>query len=92
MINPNATSSMYAEVLSVSTSRDGSLNLKVLTISGHELSELGFIYHKSIKVGDLVKVEIGFSIMSDRYGVKAVRKMNKNSSAKTRVLNLLARY
>lgn len=80
MINPNATSLHYGRVIEVSRSKgNNSLTLKVLLASGHMVEELGFIYHKTIKAGDLVACVIGFSIMSDRYGVKNIRRLRRDN-------------
>lgn len=79
MINPNATSRMYGEVLELKRSRaNGSLAVMVRLISGQVLHELGFIYHKSLKVGDKVVCDIGYSITSDRYGIRAIRRQRKD--------------
>ncbi len=90
MINPNATSKHFGRVVEVSRSRSNdSLNIKVLLESGHMVEELGFIYHKTVSIGDLVAVVIGFSIMTDRYGIKHVAKLTKRNkkyaSVETRV-------
>lgn len=78
MLNPNHVSKMYGEVISLSRSPDGSLNISVRMISGHILNELGFIRHKTLAVGDQVTCEIGYSITSDRYGIKGIRKTRKD--------------
>ena len=85
MINPNATSNHYGRVVELSRSYNGSLNIKVLLESGHMVEELGFIYHKTVAVGDLVSVVIGFSIMSDRYGIKHVTKLQRRNKLYGRV-------
>jgi len=86
MINPNATSVHYGRVIEVSRSRsNGSLNIKVLLESGHMLEELGFVYHKTVKAGDLVRCIIGFSIMTDRFGVKHISKLRKDNRLYQRV-------
>lgn len=80
MINPDATSRHYGRVVSLSRSRcNDSLNVEILLESGHLINELGFVYHKTLKVGDLVEVIVGFSIMSDRYGARWVRKMQRRN-------------
>jgi hypothetical protein len=80
MINPNATSTHYGRVITVTRSRcDDSLNIQIMLESGHLINELGFIYHKTVACGDLVQVTLGFSIMSDRYGAKWIRKMQRRN-------------
>lgn len=83
MINPSATSKHFGRVIEISRSSDGSLNIQVLLESGHVLEELGFVYHKTVSLGDLVSVTVGFSIVGDRYGIKKISKVtqrNKNYS------------
>ena len=80
MINPNVTSQHFGRVIEVSRSRsDASLTIKVLLESGHLVEELGFVYHKTIKAGDLVACTVGFSIVSDRYGVKRISKLQRRN-------------
>jgi hypothetical protein len=37
------------------------------------------VYHKTVSVGDLVAVVIGFSIVSDRFGIKEVIKLQQRN-------------
>ncbi len=75
MINPNAKHTRRGVVTKLSRSQyEKSLNLEVTLADGSVLNELGFIYHDSLKVGDKVRVQIGFRITSDRHGIESVRK------------------
>jgi hypothetical protein len=85
MINANATSKHYGRVVKLDRSRDGSLNIQVLLESGHLVEELGFVYHKTVAIGDLVAVTIGSSIMSDRYGVRHVSIVTKRNKLYSRI-------
>jgi hypothetical protein len=92
MINPNATSIHYGRVVEVSRDRSGSLNIKVLLESGHIVEELGFIYHKTVSLGDIVIVLIGYSIVSDRYGIKAIKRMQRRNPRYKGVENRINRH
>ena len=85
MINPNATSTHYGRVVNLTRSNDTSLNITILLESGHLINELGFIYHKTVSIGDLVQVEIGFSIVSDKYGAKKIRKITPKNKKYKRI-------
>lgn len=80
VINPNAKHIRYGRVTKLKRetnplhSRCGSLDLEVTLVDGTKLNELGFVYHKTLKVGDFVLVTVGFRITSDRYGIETVRK------------------
>jgi len=77
MINPNAKHKAKGIVTKLSRSYDESLNVTVMTDTGIELTELGFIYHKTLKIEDSVNITIGFRIVGDRYGIESIRKSNK---------------
>lgn len=79
MINPNHQSQHYGRVTKLTRDHNDSLNVTVVLVTGQTVTELGFIYHRTLKVGDVVTVTIGYSIMSNRYGIKAVRKTRKDA-------------
>lgn len=86
MINPNALNTLYGRVIKISRCKfNNSLNIQVLLESGHLVEELGFIFHSTLKLGDLVQATIGFSIVSDRYGVKAIKRVNKTNKKYQRI-------
>lgn len=76
MINPNATCTRYGYVTKLSRSRcDGSLNVTVTLSDGSQIEELGFLYDDSLRSGDTVKIDVGFSITSDRFGIKGIKRV-----------------
>lgn len=77
MINPNAEFKAYGIVTAVNRRPISGLSVEVETDHGTKLTELGFIYHRDIQVGDRVLVTIGFSIVSDRYGIRTIRKTKR---------------
>ena len=80
MINPNAKHKVKGIVTELSRSYNKSLNVTVKTDCGSDLQELGFIYHKTLKVGDIVNITVGFRIVGDRYGIESIRRSNKKAA------------
>lgn len=81
MINPNEKHTITGTVTALRRDRyDKTLYLIVTDDQNREWSELGFIKHKTLKVGDRVKCEIGFSIVGDVYGIKSLRKIRTQNN------------
>lgn len=75
MINPNTKHAARGTVLECRRSPYADdISIVVRLDSGTELTELGFLYHKTLKVGDRVNCTIGFRITADRFGIESVRK------------------
>lgn len=75
MINPNAKHSSKGVVTELTRWNDGRIrSLEVTLDSGRKLNELGFLEHKTIKIGERVSVVVGFRITSDRYGIESIRR------------------
>lgn len=80
MINPNATRIRYGMVTELKFNpHKGDTDLMVTLPNGQTLKNLGFLYpSKAIKVGDSVRIEIGFSIMSDGYVIRGVQRVTSS--------------
>lgn len=92
MINPNATATHFGRVVNLKRSlANQSLSITVLLESGHLVEELGFVYHKTLAVGDLVRCVIGFSMMTDRFGIKHVAKITKRNKRYSAIENRVNR-
>ncbi len=80
MINPNAKHANIGTVTKLERSKyRGDIYLEVTLDNGTKLNELGFLYHKTLKLGDRVTVWIGFRITSDQYGIESVRKTKRGA-------------
>ena len=78
MINPNAKHSIKGTITKLERSADREdISLEVTLDNGTTLSELGFLYHRTAKLGDRVNCIVGFTIMSDRYGIESIRRILK---------------
>lgn len=75
MINPDATCTRYGYITKLSRSHNKSLNVTVTLPDGSTVEELGFLYDDSLRSGDTVQITIGFSIMSDRFGIKGIKRV-----------------
>ncbi len=75
MINPNAKHSQKGIVTHIRRNQHSTdICVDVTMENGMILSELGFLYHKTLKLGDRVNCVVGFRIVGDRYGIESLRK------------------
>ncbi len=75
MINPSQRHSAKGTVTTLRRfNYKGDIDFTIQLDNGVSLESMGFVYHKTIKIGDRVSVICRFSIMSDRYGVISVRR------------------
>lgn len=80
MINPDRVHTAKGIVTELRRSPyNEDISLKVTLDNGHTIEEIGFVYHKTLKVGDRVSIQGRFSIMSDRYGIINVRKTKRGA-------------
>jgi hypothetical protein len=76
MINPNKKEKATATVTSLVRRSDGTIRDIEFTLEGGQV--LGGVLgldHKTIEVGDKVKIEVGFRITSDSYVVESFKRV-----------------
>jgi len=79
MINPGKTHKTTGIVIALTRSKHfQDVEFKVRLDNGTVLPSHGFIYHKSLKIGDRVNCDVRFSITSDEYGIRGIRRTRRN--------------